>query len=134
MLNMKSIVAVLLFVMIGFGGAEAFAAGVLDGKSFGGSMGDKGSAAAKVADDFVFKEGKFTSTLCSRFGYHEADYTALGQNEAVNFKAHCTSGSGGVMDWTGVVKGDQIEGTVVSQESGTTSESWFKGTLKGKAE
>ena len=107
----------------------ALAGGILDGKTFSGSMGNKGQA-ANNQDDIVLQNGKFNSVLCNRFGYGAADYTATAQGDAINFKAQTTNAKGGQMNWEGTVKGDTLKATNVTVENGQTSESWFKGTLK----
>ena len=105
------------------------ASGSLDGKTFAGQIGKQGQTEGR-ADGFVFQDGRFESTLCNTFGYGKGDYQAKVNGEATEFTAETASTSGGKMQWKGAVKGDTIEGTTISMENGTTSESWFKGTLK----
>ncbi len=105
------------------------AAGSLDGKIFTGEFGNKGEAAG-TKDDFVFKDGKFVSALCSTFGYGSGDYQTTAQGKTVNFESQITNAAGGKMDWKGAVIGDKIEGTFISQENGKSTDSWFKGVLK----
>ena len=109
----------------------ALASGALDGKTFTGTMGKKGETQGK-ADDFVFQDGAFESTLCTTFGYGTGAYTAEPAGDAVEFTAETTNQDGGTMQWQGLVKGDAIEGTAVSMENGHVSESWFRGTLKAQ--
>ena len=106
-----------------------FAAGTLDGKTFSGTIGSKGQTEGK-ADDFVFQDGSFESTLCETFGYGKGAYTVAVNGDAVEFTAETANQKGGTMQWKGLMKGDVIEGTAMSTENGQTSESWFRGTLK----
>ena len=109
----------------------AHAAGALDGKTFSGVIGKKGETATQP-DSLVFKDGTFESTLCTTFGYGTGAYQTTPQDEGMTFTAQTTSGTGGTMDWHGVVIGDQIEATVTTMENGQKSESWFQGKVKGE--
>ena len=126
---MKKQVAVGLLIAGLIYAFPALAAGALDGKTFAGQVGEKGQANA-VADNFVFTNGKFASTLCSQFGYGEGVYKTTGAKDAVHFTAETTSQAGGKKDWQGTVKGEVIEGGATTVENGQTSQQWFKGTLK----
>lgn len=119
---------VVLFLMVSFL-SSAFALGELNGKTFTGEIGNKGEGAG-TQDSFVFKDGKFASTLCSTFGYSSGDYKEITEGDTINFESQITSANGGKMDWKGSVKGENLEGTFVTHENTQTSESWFKGTLK----
>jgi hypothetical protein len=124
--------AAIAALLVGILGASplVLASGALDGKTFSGVMGQKGKTDSRP-DDFVFKDGTFESTLCTTFGYGTGEYQAQAAGDAVEFTAETTSTDGGKMAWKGAVKGSDIEGTVLSMEQGgTSSESWFKGTLK----
>ena len=106
-----------------------WAAGTLDGKTFSGQIGPQGQTDGK-ADDFIFQNGEFESTLCETFGYGKGAYTEAASGDAVEFTAETANQQGGTMRWKGLVKGEMIEGAAVSTENGQTSESWFHGTLK----
>ena len=109
--------------------SPVLAAGPLDGKTFSGSYGNVGSA-AEQADNFVFKDGTFASTLCNQFGYKEGIYQIAPGGTATDFTAETVSRAGGKKSWKGAVKGDSLEGTVTTVENGKTEEGWFKGKLK----
>ena len=129
-MSKKAAVAVALVCVSLFGVSSGlFASGPLDGKTFSGTMGQKGKIDGQ-ADGFVFKDGKFESTLCTTFGYGQGAYKTEAKADAIGFTAETASSDGGKMEWHGTVKGDQIAGTVISIENGTTTESWFKGKLK----
>lgn len=107
----------------------AFATGALDGKTFTGTIGKKGETTGQT-DDFVFKDGKFESTLCEQFGYGTGDYKTAMVGDATQFSAQTTNAKGGQMNWTGKVTQGRLVGTVASTENGKTSEMWFNGTIK----
>ncbi len=129
MSRQRWIAAVLLALGLSGVSSQAFAAGALDGKTFSGSIGDKGKTTGQ-ADNFVFQNGKFESTLCEKHGYGTGEYLATPKDGALNFTAETTSKEGGKMDWKGMVKGDAVEGAVLSTEKNKTSEMWFRGSLK----
>jgi len=104
--------------------------GPLDGKSFVGAMTARGKAKGDK-DTFVFKDGKFRSTLCDGYGFAETAYTAAVSDVSTRFEAEATSPQEGTMKWKGTVKGDTIEGTAVWTKPGQTDTAYtFKGTLK----
>ena len=106
---------------------KAKAGAPLDGKVFaaelvksGGTSGDK--------DQLTFKGGKFLSSACVRYGFHEAPYTATEKDGVVTFTSMPTNADGETMSWTGTIKQGVVEGTAVyKSKSGET-----KYTYKGK--
>ena len=122
-----SLAVALLFVWSVPADAQA---GPLDGKTFAGSTTEKGKAKADK-DTFVFKGGKFRSTMCDAYGFTEAAYTAAVSDASTRFEAEATSPTEGTMKWKGTVKGDSVEGTAVWSKRGQTDTVYtFKGTLK----
>ena len=49
--------------------------GALDGKTFVGEMGESGKDKGDK-DELVFKDGKFSSAACEKYGFGDAPYTA----------------------------------------------------------
>lgn len=123
--------------MLGLNACPLFAEDMLDKRTYGGEIGQTGKQAGQ-ADNFVFQNGQFESTLCSGFGYGKSDYKATATSGVIQFTAETRSKDGAFMSWAGTVKGKTIEGTVATTEKviekdtlkDKTSESWFKGTLK----
>ena len=107
----------------------AVSAGVLDGKVFAGEIGKKGETKGDK-DDFVFKGGKFVSTVCVAYGFNEAPYVATEKDGVVTFKAEPVNAKGEKMKWDGTIKGREISGTAVYDTGTSQVEHWFKGTLK----
>ena len=96
----------------------------LDGKVFTGELGKSGDTKSDK-DTLTFKDGKFLSSACVAYGFHEPPYTATDQDGVTTFAATATNDKGETMSWTGTVKGSTLEATAVSGE--TTY------TFKGKA-
>ena len=111
--------------------APAWALGALDGKIFAAQTADKAKGADGAQPDTLeFANGKFSSALCVKSGYGPGKYTATAQNTAFKFEALAVNKAGGKMKWSGMIRGQDIEGTCVTTESGKVRESWFKGRLK----
>lgn len=107
---------------------------VLDGKRFVGEIGPMGESA--VTDDLlVFEEGMFVSKECERrCGYTEGPYWIRYVQEGVRMTATLScSKSDATLVWNGIVRGDEIEGTIkwTSERWYWTIEKelWFKGSL-----
>jgi hypothetical protein len=96
------------------------AAGALDGKSFSGEIGEKGKKADP--DTFLFKNGRFTSTACEKFGFKDAAYTTSGEGKNMRFRATTTNPSGAKIDWDGMVNGGKLEGKAVLNQPGKPAE------------
>lgn len=105
-------------------------AGAMDGKTFAGTMTEKGKTKGDQ-DTLVFKDGKFRSTACDAYGFGDAAYTAIAGGGGTTFEATATSPKEGAMKWMGTVQGDKIEGTAVWMKKGQADISYaFHGELK----
>ena len=108
----------------------ARAANELDGKTFTGTVGEKGKTEGQP-DEFVFAGGKFHSTMCDAHGFKPADYTAMKEGDVTAFEVSATSDKEGENHWAGRAVGDDIDGTFIWKKPGQDAiEYWFKGTLK----
>lgn len=133
------LIAVFLLLAGGFSpaiGGEGAANGVLDGKSFAVEQGEKGKG-AKGTDTLVFKNGKFRSVGCDKYGFGEGAYTASVEGDTIKFVADTMSESKGKMHWEGTVRGDTIDVSYVwidkshwYKPSPKPLEKWAKGELK----
>ncbi|HYA02337.1 MAG TPA: hypothetical protein VEI04_04405 [Syntrophobacteria bacterium] len=70
-----------------------------------GEMGKK----SEVKDAFIFKDGKFRSTNCDRYGFGDGAYTSTMMGDAITFAADTRSESSGTMHWEGMVQGDKVD-------------------------
>ncbi len=111
--------------------------GPLDGKTFAAELGEKGKPAHEKADVISFKDGKFHSSSCDKYGYNQGAYTVAASGDATTFDVETVSESDGKLQWHGVVKGAEIEGKYTHypkpgffRRNPAPVESWFKGTLK----
>ena len=113
------------------GSRPAIAAdGALDGKTFAGDMGEKGKAKGDK-DELVFKDGKFHSVACEKYGFGDAAYTATVNGGTTAFEAVTTSTKEGKMKWSGTVVGDKLDGTATWYKDGQAPiEYWFTTQLK----
>lgn len=111
--------------------ASAAAAGLLDGKTFAGETGKVGETTGDK-DGFVFANGTFRSTVCDRYGFAAAPYTANRKADgSIAFTAETASATEGKMAWKGTVKGGALDGTVAWSKPGQkTIDYWFKGKLQ----
>jgi hypothetical protein len=102
----------------------------LDGKTFVGTITEKGKAKAEN-DTFVFKDGKFRATGCDTYGFADAAYTSKAADGGTLFEVETVSPKEGKMKWKGVARGDVVEGGVVWTKAGQKDiEYTFKGSLK----
>jgi hypothetical protein len=102
----------------------------LDGKTFSGTLGERGKTKGDK-DDYIFKDGAFRSTACDAYGFSAAAYAAKAEGTAIAFESTSHSAKEGEMAWKGTVKGDAIAGTVVWKKAGKAPKDyWFKGALQ----
>ena len=108
------------------------ASGLLDGKRFEGPTGEKGKKEHHV-DTLIFEEGRFTSTACFEYGFESGPYTATAEDGTVRFKAVTLSPTHGKMEWSGTLRGEELEvdynWTKERWLWTTFREYWFKGSL-----
>ena len=89
-------------------GGEGSAVGLLDGKTFMVEQGEKGKA-AKGTDTITFRNGKFHSAGCDKYGFGDGSYTAKADGDAIRFVADTKSETKGDMHWEGTVRGNRID-------------------------
>ena len=118
-----------------FGGGNT-ASGVLDGKTFMVKQGEKGKEATDT-DTLIFKDGKFHSIACDKYGFSEGGYTAKEEGDTLQFVADISSAKKGKMHWEGTVEGDIIHISYVwvdrshwYKPNPKPVEYWAKGALK----
>jgi hypothetical protein len=103
--------AAFLLLALGFSPvarAEGNAKGLLDGKVFvveSGKMGRKPDG----KDTLIFKDGKFRSANCDRYGFGHGVYTSTMIGDTITFATDTSSESSGTIRWEGTVRGDTID-------------------------
>jgi hypothetical protein len=99
-------------------------AGNLDGRSFQGVFLERGKTSGD-ADTLIFKDGRFRSTACDKYGYSDAAYKTSADGDAVRFEAETQSAKYGKLVWNGVVRGGKLDATVMMMQPGKSAiENW----------
>jgi hypothetical protein len=96
----------------------------LDGRSFQGVFLERGKTSGD-ADTLIFKDGRFRSTACDRYGYSDAPYKTVATSDGTRFEAETQSPKYGKLVWNGVVRGGKLDATVMMERSGKSPlENW----------
>ena len=96
----------------------------LDGRRFEGVFIQRGKTSGD-ADTLVFKDGRFRSTACDRYGYSEAPYKTATAGDTTRFEAETVSAKYGKLRWSGVVAGGKLDATAVMVRDGKPDiENW----------
>jgi len=104
----------------------------LDGRSFDGVFLERGKTSGD-ADTIVFKDGRFRSTACDKYGYSDAVYKTSAAGDVVTFEAETQSAKYGKLLWTGVVRGSKLDATVMMVRDGKAPvENWVVAAEKKK--
>ena len=102
----------------------AHAGSNLDGRSFQGVFLERGKTSGD-ADTLIFKDGRFRSTACDKYGYSDAAYKTSAEGDAVRFEAETQSPKYGKLVWNGVVRGGKLDATVMMMQPGKSAiENW----------
>ena len=96
----------------------------LDGRSFQGVFLERGKTSGD-ADTIIFKDGRFRSTACDRYGYSDAPYKTVATSDGTRFEAETQSPKYGKLVWNGVVRGGKLDATVMMMQPGKEpKENW----------
>lgn len=113
-----------LFAVAAIVPASPALAGALDGRSFDGVFLERGKTSGD-ADTLIFRDGRFRSTACDRYGYSDASYKATAEGDVVRFEAETQSAKYGTLQWSGVVRGGKLDATVMMVQPGKKAiENW----------
>ena len=113
-----------LFAVTAIVPASPALAGTLDGRSFDGVFLERGKTSGD-ADTIIFKDGRFRSTACDRYGYSDAAYKTSSEGDTLRFEAETQSPKYGKLQWSGVVRGGKLDATVMMVQPGKTAvENW----------
>ena len=114
----------------------SFAQGVLDDQEFEVKIFEKKRIGdpEKSKGVLLFKEGKVGGNITHDNGFSPAKYTTTSKDgfitEIISFKG-TTKGKKDILEFEGVVTGNEIEGTATRKRKGTIRTIYeFKGTLK----
>jgi hypothetical protein len=96
----------------------------LDGRSFDGVFIERGKTSGD-ADTLTFKDGRFRSSACDRYGYSDAPYKATVAGDTVLFEAETESPKYGKLLWKGVIRDGKLDATAMSVRQGKAPvENW----------
>jgi hypothetical protein len=96
----------------------------LDGRTFQGVFIERGKTSGD-ADTLIFKDGRFRSTACDRYGYSDAPYKTAGAGDNMSFEAETQSPKYGKLVWNGTIRGGKLDATVLMMRDGKTPiENW----------
>ena len=89
----------------------------LDGRSFHGVFLERGKTSGD-ADTLTFKDGRFRSSACDRYGYSEAPYKATTVGDTLRFETETQSAKYGKLVWNGTIRGGKLDATVMMVQDG----------------
>ncbi len=96
----------------------------LDGRRFDGVFIERGKTSGD-ADTLSFKDGRFRSSACDRYGYSDAPYKATAAGDAVHFEAETESPRYGKLLWKGVIRDGKLDASAMSIRQGKAPvENW----------
>lgn len=96
----------------------------LDGRSFHGVFLERGKTSGD-ADTLTFKDGRFRSSACDRYGYSDAPYKVTPVADGIRFEAETQSPKYGKLLWSGHVRGAKLDATVMMERAGKSPiENW----------
>ena len=73
----------------------------------------------------MFKDGRFRSLACDRYGYSDSAYRTVALGDAVQFEAETQSPKYGRLVWKGVVRGGKLDATATMVQQGKSPvENW----------
>jgi len=122
--------AVLIPLAVAILAAPATAAtGVLDGRTFSGSIGPKGKA-ADGTDSLIFADGMLRSTACDMYGFGPGPYTAVRDGDTITFTATTQSKKNGTINWQGTIGNGVLEGTFACRKLLVRRNYWIKATAR----
>jgi hypothetical protein len=99
-------------------------AGSLDGRSFDGVFLQRGKTSGD-ADTLTFKDGRFRSSACDRYGYTDAPYKTMADGDGLRFEAETQSPKYGKLIWNGTVRNGKLDATVMMMQPGKSAvENW----------
>jgi hypothetical protein len=96
----------------------------LDGRNFQGVFLERGKTSGD-ADTLIFKDGRFRSTACDKYGYSDAAYKTTAAGDSLRFEAETQSAKYGKLLWNGTIRGNKLDATVMMVRDGKAPiENW----------
>ena len=105
--------------------------GALDGQRFEGVFLERGKTSGD-ADTLSFKDGRFRSLACDRYGYADAPYQSRVQGDTIAFEAQTESAKHGRLVWKGVIRNGKLDATATMLRPGKPAlENWVVAGSRG---
>jgi hypothetical protein len=99
-------------------------------KTFAGEMGEKGKEKGDK-DTYEFKDGRFHSTACDKYGFGAAPYLVQRAGGKQIFTSETTSKREGRMTWKLTLDGDTLTGVATWKKGDKApKEYWIRARLK----
>ena len=96
----------------------------LDGRSFEGVFIQRGKTSGD-GDTLVFKDGRFRSSACDRYGYSDAPYRTAAAGDITRFEAETKSAKYGRLLWSGAIHDGKLDATATMVREGKPDiENW----------
>jgi len=96
----------------------------LDGRTFEGVFLARGKTSGD-ADTLTFKDGRFRSSACDKYGYSDAAYKATTVGDTMRFETETQSAKYGKLVWNGTIRGGKLDATVMMVQDGKSpTENW----------
>lgn len=90
----------------------------LDGKQFTIVTMEKDKPVTAAIEHSVFDAGTFNTIECARWGFEKGPYTSKTKGDETTWESTLKSSTEGIMIFTGKVKADKMEGTMVWKKEG----------------
>jgi len=128
-INRRTTLLAAACLTLGAGSAWADA-GPLDGSKFEGVFIERGKTSGD-ADTITFKDGRFRSSACDRYGYSDAAYKSTAQGDVISFEAETQSAKYGRLAWKGTVRDGKLDATAIMLREGKPAvENWVVAASK----
>jgi AhpD family alkylhydroperoxidase len=96
-------------------------ASLLDGRTFVGTIVPKGKASGDP-DTLIFKEGRFRSVACEKYGFMETGYASRKEGSRTIFELDVENEKGAKNHWNGSVEGKKLRATMRSMSDGSSTD------------
>lgn len=110
---------------------RSMAAGPLDGSAWDVKVKRDAFFALSHGDTLVFDRGHLSSTKGVSGGYLPSGYSVRSEDGRAKFESSQLAQDGGSMAWSGEIKGDRVEGSlIVTRAGGKAKQYVFRGVRK----
>jgi hypothetical protein len=128
---LRACIVPVLYALIVAAGPALAQSSPIDGKAYEGVFLARGKVSGD-ADTVSFRNGRFHSSACDRYGYGDAPYRVVSTEGGITrFEATTESPRYGKLEWSGVIRGDKLDATAMMLQPGKAPvENWVVAGLK----